>query len=279
MRGVAVCYSSAMTSAHARDERSRCALLTDATVAELAHAGTIVLDSWHLYDGAGVAVDRHRARFAAAVHGVFGVAPREAGAAYDHALRHLPAAGSWFPAFVWTGDGLRCAIRTFPVERLRATTTLGAAVRDERKQPDVKGIDYLWQAEQRAAAVADGYDDRVLRTGDGLVSETVFSTLILQRGRELIAPRAPRLRGVTLSVLRDRAPDAGLTVRDEPVDLTGLRRADCVLTLSALHGVRIVERLGDVALQPDRRLREALQAALEAARRPVVDGSATCGSC
>lgn len=260
-------------------EGSRCPLLTDHGVEDLARSGPIVLDSWHLYDGAGVAVDRHRARFRAAVFDVFGVASDDADAAYDHALSHLPATGSWFPAFVWTRDGLRCAIRMFPVERLQVATALGQPLLDTRKAPDVKGIDYLWQQEQQAAAVTGGYDDRVLVTKDGWVSETVFATLVVIRGRELVAPRAPRLRGVTLSVLRDRAPDLGLSVRDEPVTPGELGAADGLLTLSSLHGVRVVERLGTLALQPDRRLRDALQASLETARQPVGGGSGACGSC
>ncbi|MBB2893695.1 aminotransferase class IV [Flexivirga oryzae] len=253
--------------------------MTDSSVEDLARSGPVVLDSWHLYDGAGVAVDRHRARFVAGVLDVFGVPVDEAGAAYDHALGHLPVTGSWFPALVWTREGLRCAVRMFPVERLRTSITLGSAFLDGRKQPDIKGIDYLWQTEQAAVAAAGGYDDRVLVTAGGLVSETIFATLLVLRGRELIAPRAPRLRGVTLSVLRDEAPKAGLTVRDDVVRLSDLGAADGMLTLSALHGVRVVERLGDLVLQPDRGLRDALQAALETARRPVPDGSGACGSC
>lgn len=274
-----VCYASAMTSARACTAGPRCPLLTGETVEDLARAGTVVLDSWHLYDGAGVAVDRHRARFTSSVHEVFGVAPDESGAAYDHAIGHLPQRGSWFPAFTWTHDGLRCAIRSFPVARLRTSTTLAAAVRDGRARPDVKGIDYVWQIEQRAAAAAGGCDDRLLVTADGLVSETVFATLVVLRGTELVAPRAPRLRGVTLSVLRDRAADVGLTVRDEEVGVGDLRAADGLLTLSALHGVRVAEQLDGVVLQPDRRIRDALQAALETARQAVVDKGGACGSC
>lgn len=86
-------------------------MLTDRTVIELADPSPIVLDSWHVYDGAGVAVDRHRSRFTAHVRDIFGVGEQESGTAYDHGSAHLPVDGSWFPAFLRTADGLRAAGR------------------------------------------------------------------------------------------------------------------------------------------------------------------------
>lgn len=265
-----------MTSAAGCALGPACPVLTDRAVDDLARAGTIVLDSWHLHDGTGVAVDRHRARFTAAVAEVFGVAEQESGAAYDHALGHLPISGSWFPAFVWTADGLRCAVRMFPVERLRCTTSLGRPLPDTRKRADVKGIDYIWQVSGRTKALSEGYDDRPLVTDAALVTETIFATLLVIRGRELIVPVATRLPGVTLSVVREAA---GIRLLERPVTMAELPSADGLLTLSALHGVRVVERLGDRTLLTDRRLRNVLQQHLESARRPVTDGSRPCGSC
>jgi len=268
-----------MTSATACPRGSACPVLTEHTVDELARESPIVLDSWHLYDGAAVAVDRHRERFTADTAAVFGVGREAAEAAYDHALGHLPATGSWFPAFVWTSAGLRCCVRPFPVEQLRAAAALIAEpLVDQRKSPSIKGIDHLWQLDRRREAVAEGYDDRVLVAAGGLVSETVFGTLVVIRDGELVVPNAPRLPSVTLAVLRDHAPALGWPVRDEPVTMAAVGAADTLLLLSALHGVRVIERLGERTLRPDRELQKSLQAALESARRPVV-GSASWKSC
>ncbi len=243
--------------------------MTDGAVVDLARAGAIVLDSWHLYDGTGVAVDRHRARFSAHVREVFGVAEEESGSAYDHALAHLPVEGSWFPAFVWTADGLRLLVRSFPVEQLRQSTTLLLLpTRDARKRPDIKGFDYLSQTYAHRQATDAGYDDQVLAAADGSLSETVFATLVLARQGELIVPDAPRLDSVTLAVLRGRA---GRPVRVATVTASHLLSAPAAFTLSALHGVRVVERVNDTSYQPNPQLRETLQAALEGARRPIAD--------
>lgn len=270
----AACYSSAVTSAPADCERG---LLTSASVAELAAGSPIVLDSWHLYDGGCVGLDRHRARFTAGVREVFGVAEPASAAAYDHALGHLPHDGSWFPAFAWTHAGLRCAIRPFPVERLRSTTTLRfSSTVDARKRPDVKGFDYAWQLKVRGAATEAGYDDEVLTTSDGAVSETAFATLALWRDGELVVPDVPRLESVTLSVLRGKA---GVAVRAARLAADDVLSAPGVVTLSALHGVRMVERLNETTYQQDPRLRDRLQSIVEAARRPVHEGRRACGSC
>lgn len=254
-------------------------MLTGRTVEKLARESPIVLDSWHLYDGTGVAVDRHRQRFTTDVAGVFGVALEASGAAYDHALAHLPATGSWFPALVWTATGLRCCVRPFPVEQLRSTATLAAEpLGDERKQPRVKGFDQLWQLNRRRETVAEGYDDRLLVTASGLVSETVFATLVVIRDGELVVPDAPRLPSVTLAVLREQASELGFVVREEGLTMAAVGAADTLVMLSALHGVRVVERIGRRTLRPVPRLRRSLQAALDAARGAVV-GSAPCGSC
>lgn len=237
---------------------------------DLARESAIVLDSWHLRDGAGIAVERHRTRFTASVAEIFGVPVDESAAAYDQAGSDLPRTGSFFPAFVWTSTGLRCVVRTFPVEQLRrGTTLLETPLLDIRNRPDVKGIDYLWQLEQRATAVAAGYDDRLLVTPDGSVSETIFATLVLIRGSQLVVPDAPRLASVTLSVIADRAADHGLTVRERAVTPEAVAGSDSAFTLSALHGVRLVQRWGEHSLPGDSRLRDALQDALESARRPV----------
>lgn len=246
-----------------------CRLLSDRSVAELARAGTIVLDSWHLSDGAGVAVDRHRDRFTTQVQDVFGIRREESQAAYDHALAHLPSDGSWYPAFVWTADGPRVLVRPFPVDKLqRRTTLLLRATPDARKRPDIPGFDYLSQLYAHQQATDAGYDDQILVTADGSLSETVFATLVIARQGELIVPDAPRVNSVTLSVLREsvRRP-----VRTATVTASHLLAAPAVFTLSALHGVRLVDRVNTASYQPNPNLRGKFQDAVEAHRQPVVN--------
>jgi branched-subunit amino acid aminotransferase/4-amino-4-deoxychorismate lyase len=259
-----VCYLSAMIPAVPGPE---CRLLTETAVVDLARAGTIVLDSWHLSDGAGVAVDRHRARFVAQVQEIFGVGREESGAAYDQGLAQLPADGSWFPAFVWTADGLRLLLRPFPVEQLRETTTLLLrSTQDARRRPDINGFDFLSQMYAHRQATDAGYDDQLLVTPEGSLSEAVFATVVLAQNGELLVPDAPRLDSITLTVLRERA---GRPVRITTVTASHLLAAPAVFTLCSLHGVRLVERVNDAAYQANPALRDRLQSALEEARRPV----------
>lgn len=247
--------------------RAGCLLLTDRTVVDLARSGSIVLDSWHLSDGTGIGIDRHRTRFTAHVREVFGIDPAESGAAYDHGLGHLPTTGSWFPGFVWTGDGLHLLVRPFPVERLRTSTTLLlAGLRDARKRPDIKGFDYLSQQYAHQQATDAGYDDQVLSTPDGSLSEAVFATVVIAQRGELVVPDAPRLDSVTLDVLREYADRP---VRQATVTASHLLAAPAAYTLSALHGVRVVDRVNSTTYQPNPQLRDRLQAAIERARGPV----------
>lgn len=261
---VSLCYSSAMSSSRDAGRRSP----ADRSVADLAARSPVVLDSWHLREGRAIGIDRHRERFCAGVRAVFGVGEEESAAAYDDALPQLPADGSWFPAFVWTAGGLRCLVRPFPVERLRTRTTLrlGSTI-DARKRPVVKGFDYHWQLATRASAVDAGYDDELLIRSDGTVSEAAFSTLVLWRDDRLVVPRGPRLDSVTLAVLRDTS---GLGVREAPVTAADLLAARTAFTLSALHGVRLVERVNATTYQGDSHLQARLQAVLEGQRRPVI---------
>lgn len=275
---VVLCYPSPMTCAPQPD----CSLASDATVADLARAGTVVLDSWHLADGASVAIDRHRGRFTRQVGEVFGITGQESRAAYDHALAHLPVEGSWFPGFVWTASGLRLLLRPFPVEHLRTTTALLLrGTPDARKRPDVKGFDHLSQLYAQQQALDAGYDDQVLVTGDGTLSEAVFATVVIARNGELVVPDGPRLDSVTLAVLREHGDRP---VRTATVTASHLLAAPAVFTLSALHGVRLVERVNSTTYQPNPSLRDRLQSAVEGARRPVAEllpdgGRLPCASC
>ncbi|WP_123698128.1 aminotransferase class IV [Agrococcus jenensis] len=204
----------------------------------------LAADSWLVVDGAVLALDRHRERFARAAAEVGGD-PAAARAAVDAAMQHVPA-GNWSPRLDLTPEGIRLRIR--PAPAARGTVEVVTASRDPRTLPLRKGPDLaalaLLQAEERERAGAEV--EPILTTGadaGGLVAEGAWSALLWWHGDELRVPAAgvPRLPSVTAAVLLELAEADGVVVREvhaRPDDLAG----DEVWLANALRGIRVVTR-------------------------------------
>lgn len=250
----------------------------EATESQL--GATLAADSWLAVDGAVLAFDRHRARFADAVTDAGGDA-RVALAAADAAAELVPD-GRWSPRLDLTPDGIRLRIRPAPAPS--ATVEVVTAHRDPRtlplrKGPDLEALAEL-QAEERELVGADvepvlTADDS---TSDGLasggsgaerpVAEGAWSALLWWDGDALVVPASdiPRLPSVTAAVILDLARAGGIEVREAratPADLDGHE----VWLANALRGIRAVTRWHDGPRVAPAERAPAWRARLESLRR------------
>jgi branched-subunit amino acid aminotransferase/4-amino-4-deoxychorismate lyase len=236
---------------------------------------TLAADSWLVVDGAVLAFDRHRRRFADAVADAGGD-PGVALAAADAAASVVPD-GTWSPRLDLTPSGIVLRIRPAPAPS--ATVDVVTAARDPRSLPLRKGPDLealaALQAEERARVGADVEPilTDAARPGLGsraLVAEGAWSALLWWDGDALVMPAAdiPRLASVTAAVILDLARADGIEVREAratPADLEGRE----VWLANALRGIRAVSRWhGGPRLAPAERA-PAWRSRLESLRRPT----------
>lgn len=234
---------------------------------------TLAADSWLVVDGAVLALDRHRRRFADAVADVGGDA-RVALAAVDAAMRLVPD-GTWSPRLDLTPDGIRLRMREPPSPS--ATVEVVTAARDPRTLPLRKGPDLAalaeLQAEERARTGRDVepiLTDEAQR-GERLVAEGAWSALLWWDGDALVVPAAdiPRLPSVTAAVILVLARADGVEVREAratPEHLDGRE----VWLANALRGIRAVTRWhGGPRVAPAERA-PAWRARLQALREVAV---------
>lgn len=232
---------------------------------------TLAAESWLVVDGAVLALDRHRRRFADAVADVGGDA-RVALPAVDAAMELVPE-GSWSPRLDLTPDGIRGRIREAPTAT--GTVDVVTASRDPRTLPLRKGPDLAalaaLQAQERARV---GADVEPILTADGTagraVAEGAWSALLWWHGDALVVPAfdIPRLPSVTAAVILDLARADGVEVREAratPDDLEGRE----VWLANALRGIRAVSHWhGGPQLAPAERA-PAWRARLESLRAPL----------
>jgi branched-subunit amino acid aminotransferase/4-amino-4-deoxychorismate lyase len=202
-------------------------------------------DSWLVDEGAVRAIDRHRARFAAAC--VDACAPRSVIGGLDAfwaaVLAALPRRGRWFPRVEALGpDAGTLALRIRPAPAPGATVRLwlGDPV-DRRLVPRRKGPDLEDLVRRRGRAVVAGADEALLTTGGGLVLEGATTSLLWWEDGRLCLP-APGLRvlpGVTSGLLVERARELGVEVRRRRAPVARLAGRE-VWAVNALHGIRPV---------------------------------------
>jgi branched-subunit amino acid aminotransferase/4-amino-4-deoxychorismate lyase len=209
----------------------------------------LAADSWLVDDGRVRAVERHWARFGATCreHGVAADALAAFRAEVDRAL---PAEGRWFPRIELRADGeLALVLRSAPAREPTVVAWV-ADVPDPRRAPRQKGPDIERLAALRERAAAHGAGEAVLSDADGRLLEGAFTSLLWWEGETLCAvpDDAPILPGITRALLIELARERGTRVaqrRPAPHELAGRE----TWLVSALHGIRAVERWADGGLQ------------------------------
>ncbi|XAY04147.1 hypothetical protein DSM112329_00976 [Paraconexibacter sp. AEG42_29] len=241
------------------------------------------IDSWLLEDGRVRGLERHRARFAAAVAGASPDARHVPGAAdverfLKAAFALLPTEGRSFPRIELTADGdLRLWLRPAPAVE-DEVVVYATPFPDRRRRPQRKGPDLARQHQWRSAVEAFDAGEGLLAAPAGTITEGIWSTPLWWDGDVLCAlpRRAPVLDSVTRSLVLDVARELDVEVgRAEPS--VGRLRDSETWMLSALHGIRLVTgwllvpgSAPEPALRVPGRAAE-WQARLQALAAPVVD--------
>ncbi|WP_155128018.1 aminotransferase class IV [[Actinomadura] parvosata] len=116
----------------------------------------------------------------------------------------------------------------------------------QRYLPHIKQASGFQQAHILRVAGAEGFDEALLTTAGGLISEGAITNLGGFAGGRLVWPDAPMLRGVTMSLLQD------LDVPQErrPVRVSDLPGFELVFLCNS-WGIMPVGRVGGVPLRHD----------------------------
>jgi branched-subunit amino acid aminotransferase/4-amino-4-deoxychorismate lyase len=119
-----------------------------------------------------------------------------------------------------------------------------------RELAPVKHVGLLGALHQRALAQRAGYDDALLVTADGELTEAVTANLALLAGERLVLPVGPALPGVTEALLRQVAADAGLSTVEAPVRVDEVPGFPAAVLTNAVAGVRPVAAIDHHGLDP-----------------------------
>ena len=136
------------------------------------------------------------------------------------------------------------------------------SVRYQRPDAHVKHV-VTEQGRYREEVQRDGYDDALLTSDGGVVSETSMANIGFFEGDTVVWPDAPLLHGVTMQLLEQRLSDYGVTVRRKGVRVGDIATLDGAFLTSA-RGIASVSAVDDVELtiatDRMRRLEEAYAA-------------------
>jgi branched-subunit amino acid aminotransferase/4-amino-4-deoxychorismate lyase len=166
------------------------------------------------------------------------------------------------------GDGEDASVRVYvfesePEPALMVTVREPAEIRGPQRlqsvryqRPDAQfkhlatGQGYYGRLARR-----NGFDDALLTSPDGTVSETAIANIGLFDGPGVVWPDAPMLRGITMQLLEQALPELGMTARRATVRLRDLEAFDGAFTANA-RGVAAVSQIDDVTLPvPAERMR------------------------
>ena len=125
--------------------------------------------------------------------------------------------------------------------------TLAIAADDTRKVPWRKGPDLLRMGRLREEVSVYGADEALIVSDDDTIVEGAYSSVVVWRDDSTvtITPRAyPRIPSVTESVLTELLRASNVSVVEDRHTVSELEGHE-VWIVSALHGIRLVERIVD----------------------------------
>lgn len=116
------------------------------------------------------------------------------------------------------------------------------------------------QGYRSRVARAAGYDDALLTTQDGSISESATANIGFLDGASVVWPDAPQLAGITMQLLERALPDRGIPTRRESVRLEDLPSFEGAFLTSA-RGVAVVTAVDGLELpEPVDRIGELREA-------------------
>lgn len=123
------------------------------------------------------------------------------------------------------------------------------------KRPGEFGQTYYGHLAARA-----GFDDAVLTLPDGSVAEGAVTNIGFWDGESVVWPQAPSLPGITMALLEQEFPGAGVRSRRSPVTLDGLGAYRSAFITNS-QGIAPVRRIDDNEFVVDGELMNRLEAA------------------
>ncbi len=231
---------------------------------------TISLDSYGHFTAMQVrdhrvrGLARHQARLSAAHLEMFGTA-LDTGKVIDHirhALTSAAATDASVRVYVRQYAGIMVTVR--PPGLMPAGPWRLRSVPYQRPVAHIKHLSDFGQAYFQRQAHAAGFDEALLTSQDGVISEGSITNLGCFDGTEIIWPSAPVLAGITMQVLSSRLAAIGLTSRRAEVRLSDLGSFQAVFVTNA-RGIASVGQVDNRSLPVDAKLMSRLTQAYESA--------------
>lgn len=218
-------------------------------------ASLLVADSWLVDKGGVIAPDKHFARFQTSCQAQTNHPPSDIEQFWQAVLRFFPKEGRWFPRveLILVGDQPCFALRVRGASPPSTEVRLVLSTQpDPRQSPGVKGPDLELLGRLRQEVIAQGGDEGVLISPEGLVREGLTTSLVWWEGHTLCLPALtdPVLPGITRQLVVEIAKTLGT-----PIAYRRVRQADLhkkpLWALNALHGIRqVVEIFGETSKIP-----------------------------
>ncbi|MGE5292567.1 MAG: aminotransferase class IV [Micromonosporaceae bacterium] len=133
-----------------------------------------------------------------------------------------------------------------PAEAPTAARRLQSVVY-QRPMAHIKHTGTFGQIHYGLLAERNGFDDALLTSGDGIVSEAAIANLGCCKDQMIIWPDAPALHGITMQLLEQFLPDTGLRSRRGTVRISDLGSFDAVFVANSL-GIAPVGQVDGQAL-------------------------------
>ena len=211
-------------------------------------SGTGLFETIRVEDGKVFALHRHHCRVQENADRLGVVIPKEAEvaqASYQEISKfsfrlgrlrwHFDLAGDFTLSYAEFEDPLLPARLTIHDERSDDYTV-------RKKQYPYRNLDWI------AKAKADGFDDAIILTKDGQISETTVATLLLKINGEWVTP--PLSSGILNGVVRALVLEAGLA-KVRRVEEAELEKIDSALLLTSLRNSQIVGEIAGRKLSID----------------------------
>jgi branched-subunit amino acid aminotransferase/4-amino-4-deoxychorismate lyase len=106
-------------------------------------------------------------------------------------------------------------------------------------------------------ALRNGFDDALLTTADGVISETSIANIGFFDASGVVWPAAPCLRGITMQLLERKLVELGVPARRAPVRLHDIASFDGAF-LSNARGVAAVSEVDGMSLPMQARRMETI---------------------
>jgi branched-subunit amino acid aminotransferase/4-amino-4-deoxychorismate lyase len=246
----------------------------------LAFAGFAHFTSMQARNGTVRGLDLHLRRLRSASLEFFGQAlpDKMVGKRLREAIREQPAAVS-LTATMYSrrGEFTRTGALNDPAILVRTAPAFDgpdgplrlATVQHERPFPSIKHVGEASKTHYLRQAVRAGYDDAVFIDAEGHFSEATIWNLAFWDGDAVVWPKAARLSGVTMGILRRQLEAIDVRQREEAISLRDLNELKGAVVMNSWTPAVPVSHIGSIALPSAPKFIDILRTAYE--QEPLVE--------